>query len=569
MKNQQQKFNGFLVALAMLMLLGMGCKKASIIERTSDDVNVTGYLDRYPEQFSEFRKMLDLTGTSGFLAAYGANTVFVPTNDAIKKYLEGQGKSSLEQIPVEELKNLVLLHLVEDSLRTTDFVDGKLRNATMLGQYIVTGTTTELGVAKITVNRQANLIRGNISVGNGIIHVIDNVLKPAPLTVAETVKQDPRFTLFARAMEETGWYDKLNHLPKANPNQTERLLTVFAETDQSLASLGITSWDKLKAKFSQTGNPKNTNDSLYLYVAHHVLKQAYYYVDYINPLRVTTLSGKPINFSRNVDDKVVIDELTVNNVLEPGAPVNRESSDITASNGVVHAVSGNFRIKLRFPQFVYFDPADQPEFRKRPEFRKGTIPHNLGAGDPPLQNISYDKASISYVGNQNNVHWRDVLNTPLVAADAAPLDRSRRPLYVDMKTPFLAPGRYKMWMCYTRNNRPRMPLVVQLNGKQVGPVINIAAATGYNSATEEVMEANGFKRYMQPRTSILDNAIGRYLGIVTISEEGPQTIRISLVEASFNSVINVDMYHFIPERADQLWPRFWQNGRVQQKGEPD
>src|SRR5688500_15033134 len=80
------------------------CKKMEIVTATTTDVNIYGYLAQNPDKFSEFVKILDKTGYSDFLNAYGAYTLFAPDNNAIKVYLQQTGKASIDAFSDKELK---------------------------------------------------------------------------------------------------------------------------------------------------------------------------------------------------------------------------------------------------------------------------------------------------------------------------------------------------------------------------------------------------------------------------------------------------------------------------------
>jgi len=103
----------------------------------------------------------------------------------------------------------VKLHLIQDTINTSSFTDGKLPQVTMLGQYLVTGVSNQSGVSSYTVNRQALVLQPNISLSNGIVHSIDHVLKAATKTVAQTIETNPEFSIFTQALKETGYYDSL------------------------------------------------------------------------------------------------------------------------------------------------------------------------------------------------------------------------------------------------------------------------------------------------------------------------------------------------------------------------
>src|SRR5690606_29726860 len=113
-QNAIAKFSAVLIALTCLY----GCVQEQLDLKTTSDVNMTGYFEQYPEQFSQFMRVLELTGNDGFLAAYGAYTIFAPTNDAFAALLQEQGKTSVENLDLEELKRIVRFHLIEDTLTT-------------------------------------------------------------------------------------------------------------------------------------------------------------------------------------------------------------------------------------------------------------------------------------------------------------------------------------------------------------------------------------------------------------------------------------------------------------------
>jgi uncharacterized surface protein with fasciclin (FAS1) repeats len=547
----------FEMRIAPLMLLGIlfltvtGCKKVSVVERTTQDVNIAGYIQEHPETFSEFQKIMERSDSKGFLQAYGAYTIFVPTNDAIKKYLADQKLTSVDQIEASKLRDLVFLHLIEDSIKTTDFTDGKLRNVTMFGQYLVTGAVNTDGVSKITINRQANLVEGNIRTGNGIIHVIDNVLTPEPRTVAQILDEDPKYSIFVRALKETGLFNRLNIRPKENTVVAEKHLTVFAETNEALAAAGYDTYEKLLARYSKTGNPANTNDSLYLYIAYHIAPQARYYAELTTSTSISTFAVPTISVTTGTNEQILINEFLIGDQLEPGAPINRSASDITASNGVVHSVTGHYAIKKRVPQAVYYDVADQPEFRRLAAWKTSTYRHQ--STNPPLSRIKFSKYWIEYVGNWAGAAGKDVMRLPTG-------NPSRSPFH-DITTPFIAAGKYKLWICYPKAGRGGA-MTFYLNGKKLPRKVDLFALSGANSLSEDQREQAGWKQYVMPLDQSLDKFMARSMGIVEITTDGPQVIRMEIDAGSFNDAYYLDMIHFIPDGQNQLWPRFDETGQA-------
>jgi len=126
--------------------------------------------------------------------------------DAIKIYLQQIGKAATDELDTTALKDLVRIHLIQDTVSTSGFTDGKLSTPTMYGQYLITGVN-DAGITM--VNRQAFITQSNILIGNGYIHVIDHVLQPARLTLAKMVEQNSKFSIFTQALKATGFYDTL------------------------------------------------------------------------------------------------------------------------------------------------------------------------------------------------------------------------------------------------------------------------------------------------------------------------------------------------------------------------
>src|SRR3982751_2013911 len=98
----KKTLNKILVAATVLLCFFFidGCKKVQLATSTTQDVNIYGYLQKFPDRYSEFAKIVDKSGYSGFLDAYGSYTLFAPTNDAVKAYLQETGKASADQLSV-------------------------------------------------------------------------------------------------------------------------------------------------------------------------------------------------------------------------------------------------------------------------------------------------------------------------------------------------------------------------------------------------------------------------------------------------------------------------------------
>ena len=113
-------------------------------------------------------KAADLAET---LKGDGPFTVFAPADSAFAKLPEGTIPSLLKDKPA--LQNVLTYHVIPSRVLSGDIAMGETMVATANGQKIVI-RRDENGV---TVNG-AKVISADVIAGNGIIHVIDNVILP-------------------------------------------------------------------------------------------------------------------------------------------------------------------------------------------------------------------------------------------------------------------------------------------------------------------------------------------------------------------------------------------------------
>lgn len=109
------------------------------------------------------------------LATGGPFTVFAPTNDAFVALLSELGASSLNDIPVEVLKKVLLYHVVQGRIFSSDLYSGQVTS--LNGSFIVNTNNFSITDAN---GRQAGIITSlvNVQATNGVVHVIDRVILP-------------------------------------------------------------------------------------------------------------------------------------------------------------------------------------------------------------------------------------------------------------------------------------------------------------------------------------------------------------------------------------------------------
>lgn len=559
-----RKFLFFLVvsALVSFSLLMPGCKKIEINPYTTEDVNIVGYLEKNMDSFSLFKQILDRTGTSSFLNAYGSYTVFAPTNSGVRTWLTGINAASVDAANMDKLKDMVKFHLLVDTITTASFKDGKLPVATMLGQYLVTGVGVKDGSSSYLINRQAFIRKSNVKVGNGILHVIDNVLQPSELTIAKQLEAKPEYSIFVQALKETGYYDLLNTV---DPDTTKRWMTVVAESNKALADSGITSYAALKAKHSNTGNPANVADSLHMYIAYHIITGIKFLGDIITSPAHATLQPQEVVSVQLRDQDVILNEAEFNGVFEKGITLNRVASDNAATNGVWHDAQAHFTLKYRKPTALYWDVATFPEILKLPaNYKKANYSWTRQSeSDQPLRDITWGWGPLAgtnvftYYYNSSSSNSITGFGAQNFDAINLPLGLPNRPTYWELTTPPIIRGKYKVWICYIQrkqssgsNNLNK----VSINGDDMPNTMNFTVPRP--AGTDAELEAIGWKRYTESTNAIY---AGRLVGVYDFKTTQRQTIRFTNLAGTQNDNY-LDMIHFIPIDEPQYLPRFRTDG---------
>lgn len=599
MKNflNSRQLTKVVIMCAFAIVLLNSCKREQYTQSTTLDVNITGYLDQNPDQFSLMMQIIRRSGTAGYLGAYGKYTLFTPTNDAITAWLKSKNKTAVDQMTVEELKDVVKYHLLPDTIATNRFTDGKLPQITLYGQYLQTGAVNQAGTSSFVVNKSALITKSNVRLGNGIVHVIDHVLVPASLSSAAAIEANSRYSIFAQALKETGFYDSLNVKSADVLDTTRRFQTVILESDSAIKAAGFANYAALKARFSKTGNPKNHADSLWLYVAYHISTGPSYTPDIIQSSALYTLAPKEIVTTKFVGTKILLNDDEFNGIPEPGVEVNRTYSDVTTANGVIHEAKSFYGIKVRFQAPVYFDLGDQPEFRTNPKWR--------GAASASIDLIVNSASILSgyaaerytgqlptysfnpTIGGTRQYAWGDLFVISMANNNTA------RAKWVEFKTPMLVKGKYKVWVCYAQNGNGvvgQVGIDVGKPAEQLMPNLldfrQYLSAGGVSNANlaaanaDALLMTNGFKKYMATvndtqgtlKGSMIasgsnsDTMVGRLVGTADIQTTDRHWVRITAIGgATAQNNITIDMIHFIPLDVDQNWPRFHQSGTIFKK----
>jgi transforming growth factor-beta-induced protein len=164
-------------------------------------------------------------------------TVFAPTNDAFAALLTALGKTSLSELPVGIVKEIVQYHILGSKVLSTQLTAGPAETL-LEGEDVV----VSLG-GGVKIN-DANVVAADVEAINGVVHVVDKVLLPSFVvkalgTIVEVPLFSNDFTTLVAAVRKAGLFEAL-----VDPNAS---LTVFAPTNEAFEAAGITSLDGLSA----------------------------------------------------------------------------------------------------------------------------------------------------------------------------------------------------------------------------------------------------------------------------------------------------------------------------------
>ncbi|OEU10806.1 beta-Ig-H3/fasciclin, partial [Fragilariopsis cylindrus CCMP1102] len=101
----------------------------------------------------------------------GPFTVFAPTDDAFASLPDGLVTCLLQEENKGELSSLLLYHVVNGVVLSSDLTDG-MEARTLEGDFVIVDLTDDIMINNSTV------LVADVLATNGVIHIIDEVLVP-------------------------------------------------------------------------------------------------------------------------------------------------------------------------------------------------------------------------------------------------------------------------------------------------------------------------------------------------------------------------------------------------------
>lgn len=270
--------------------------------------------------YSYLEAALRMTNLDEVLVGDDVYTLYAPDNNAFIGFLMRSGFNSLEEVPRETLKQILLNHVMIGQMEYRDFKSGYFQTA---ATSAANGNAMSIYInqvnMRVTLNGESRIIQGNVRASNGIIHVVDRII-PLPSLVT-FILADPLLYNLAVALTRNDLTVDFTAVLSTQNGTSPAPFTVFAPNNLAfldlLTELGV---DRLSAIDEPTLNST---------LNHHVVGE------------INTLSS---DLSDNLLINTLEGEITAN--VTGGASLtdgnNRVSNiivvDVQANNGVLHII---------------------------------------------------------------------------------------------------------------------------------------------------------------------------------------------------------------------------------------
>jgi uncharacterized surface protein with fasciclin (FAS1) repeats len=262
-------------------------------------------------QFSILVEAVQAAGLVDTLSTPGTYTVFAPTNTAFAALLTELGVTKAALLADTTLLTAVLkYHVLGSKVQAVDVPVGKAIESLQGGVFKIE-TSPSLAITDGR-NRVSNITRTDVQASNGVLHVIDKVILPANKNIVETAQSISDFSILVEAVVAAGLVSTLSG---TGP------FTVFAPTNAAFAA-ALTELGVTKAQLL-------ADNRLGDILKYHVVSGRVLKADVPVGTDIATVLGATETFQ--ISAALAITD-------EVGRTSNITSTDVFASNGVVHVI---------------------------------------------------------------------------------------------------------------------------------------------------------------------------------------------------------------------------------------
>jgi uncharacterized surface protein with fasciclin (FAS1) repeats len=263
----------------------------------------------------------------------GNYTVFAPTTTALEKEFGVNFPFAPDRYRLPAVANYIAAtHIIDASNKTTDLKTGYYKS---LANGLIKNTTLSMYVnvnefKAVTLNGVANVIVADIPASNGIIHIVNSVIKP--LSIVDALKVDPNFKTLYKIItnpEQATTFNLLDYQGNLANSATSEY-TVLAPTDIAFSiATGIGEWAS-----------QASQQQLSSVLQYHVVSGSNPAGSFFEGQTLITYGTQQLTVSKDATEIKFIDYTLGKAIL------SKSLSDINCSNGVVHGIDKVLRPKL-------------------------------------------------------------------------------------------------------------------------------------------------------------------------------------------------------------------------------
>ena len=302
-------------ALSILMIFALSFNFLSCDDDDMDDPTIV----EFAQDNDNFSILVDALTAAGLVDALNDRnaslTVFAPTNAAFEAFLAANNFTSLNDVPVDLLRTVLLYHVLpteETSSKLTSTYYNTLAEYGA-GEPLTLYVNTSGGVK---INAAVDVTAADEEVANGVIHTVNAVIAPANVVTFATA--DPTFSNLVAALTRTDLTaDFVSILSGDGP------FTVFAPTNAAFEALLASNadWNTL------ADIPVATLETVLKY---HVVAGANVRAAGItSDAPVTTFEGSTFSINLSGSAPVINAGSNTATII---------ATDVQGTNGVVHAI---------------------------------------------------------------------------------------------------------------------------------------------------------------------------------------------------------------------------------------
>ena len=263
---------------------------------------------------------LQKTNLSSVLNGTDKYTLMAPSNMAFRAFLMNNGFNTIDEVPENLLKQVLLNHVLKNELEYRDIETGYYKTVALSEASLVPLSIYINQVnMRVTLNGEARITQGNVRASNGIIHAVNRVI-PLP-SIVTFAKADQELTNLLIALTRSDLTVDFASILSTDLGTSPAPFTVFAPTDQAFMDLLI----ELGAQSLSDIDEPTLKSTL----SYHVMGGTNALsTDLTDNLQLNTLGG-PITANVSGGATLTDGNNRVSKII---------AADIQASNGVIHLI---------------------------------------------------------------------------------------------------------------------------------------------------------------------------------------------------------------------------------------